>query len=220
MNPLRNSEQLEQAVLRYGFFPFFDCGVAGLSIEANTPRELWFTDLEGPWEWRMEVAKNRRCAYGKFFGSKAGFVSLELLPDFINYRRDGYDFDARWDDGLVRQKDKTVFDAIQHHGPITSRELRAACGYSHGSGGFEGIITRLQMQGYVFISDFARARNRKGQEYGWAVSVFATPEQIFGERLVTSAYHKTPQQSFESICRHLKTTLPGADEKKIQTLLK
>ena len=30
------------------------------------------------------------------FGKKAGFISLKLWPDFCNYRRDGYDFDARF----------------------------------------------------------------------------------------------------------------------------
>ena len=30
------------------------------------------------------------------FGKKAGFIRLKLWPDFCNYRRDGYDFDARF----------------------------------------------------------------------------------------------------------------------------
>ena len=35
-----------------------------------------------------------KVAYGKFFDKKAGFISLEWLPYFANYRRSGYDFDA------------------------------------------------------------------------------------------------------------------------------
>ena len=50
------------------------------------------------------------CAYGKFFENKAVFISKEWFPDFANYRRNGYDFDARFDDGLAAYKDKELFE--------------------------------------------------------------------------------------------------------------
>ena len=46
---------------------------------------LWFSDEEGPWEWKGPVIRNMNCAYGKLFNGKAGYVSLEWLPDFANY---------------------------------------------------------------------------------------------------------------------------------------
>ena len=49
-------------------------------------------------------------AYGKFFDKKAGFISREWLPYFANYRRSGYDFDARWEDGLANIREKNIMD--------------------------------------------------------------------------------------------------------------
>lgn len=39
-------------------------------------------------------------------------MSREWIPDFANFRRDGYDFDARWDDGLASYKDKELYETI------------------------------------------------------------------------------------------------------------
>ena len=45
---------------------------------------------DGCWEWKGPVIRNRSTAYGKFFNRKAGFVALDLLPDFLNYHRHAY----------------------------------------------------------------------------------------------------------------------------------
>ena len=81
-------------------------------MEDHTPPELWFTELDGPWEWKGPVIQMTGCAYGKFFHGKAGFISAEWFPDFANYRRDSYDFDARYEDGLARYQDKQVYDIL------------------------------------------------------------------------------------------------------------
>ena len=84
---LRSAADLERLALRLGFLPFFRCGVAGFSVEEHTPREYWFTDEEGAWEWKGPVIREGHCAYGKFFNRKAGFVSRAWLADWANYRR-------------------------------------------------------------------------------------------------------------------------------------
>ena len=62
------------------------------------------------------MLQNKELVYGKFFEKKAGFISLKLWPDFCNYRRDGYDFDARSDDGLAPYKDKGHDFSLSDHG--------------------------------------------------------------------------------------------------------
>lgn len=100
---LTDANSLERAADRYGLLPFFYCGVPGFSVEELTPSRYWFAgDVDGPWEWRMEVARRGSVAYGKLFAGKAGFCSREYYPDLANYRRDGYDFDARWEDGIAQ----------------------------------------------------------------------------------------------------------------------
>ena len=59
-------------------------------------------------------------------------MSQEWIPDFANFRRDGYDFDARWDDGLASYKDKELYEAIANEGTILSKRLKEALNYRKG----------------------------------------------------------------------------------------
>ena len=105
---LHSADDLIATVEQYGFLPFFRNEIPGFSVEELCPPELWFADdADGPWEWKGPAARSGKCLYGKLFNKKAGFVSREWIPDFANFRRDGYDFDARWDDGLASYKDKS-----------------------------------------------------------------------------------------------------------------
>ena len=153
---LHSADDLIAAVEQYGFLPFFRNEIHGFSIEKLCPPELWFADdVDGPWEWKGPAARSGKCLYGKLFNKKAGFVSREWIPDFANFRRDGYDFDARWDDGLASYKDKELYEAIDGEGGMLSKRLKEALNYRKGGNtGFETCITRLQMQSYVCIADF------------------------------------------------------------------
>ena len=78
--------------------------------------------------------------------------------------RDGYDFDARWDDGLASYKDKELYEAIAGEGRMLSKRLKEALNYRKGGNtGFETCITRLQMQSYVCIADFVYMQDRYGR---------------------------------------------------------
>lgn len=94
---IHNAMELEALVQQMGFLPFFSCAIPNFSIKEFTPSRYWFVeDVDGPWEWRMELARRGVVAYGKLFAKKAGLVSREWYPDLANYRRNGYDFDARY----------------------------------------------------------------------------------------------------------------------------
>ena len=56
-------------------------------------------------------------------------------------------------------------------------------------------MTDLQMGGYLLIRDFRRRRNKRGQEYGWHISVYSTPETLWGYDHVSSAYSVAPAES-------------------------
>lgn len=217
---LKSADDLLKTVEIYGFLPFFKNGITGFSIEEMCPKELWFTDLDGPWEWKGPAAKSEKCIYGKFFNGKAGFISREWIPDFANYRRDGYDFDARFDDGLVFYKDKDIFEAIYNHDVILSKDLKTILNYVKGGNkGFDTIITRLQMQFYVCVADFVYMQDKSGKPYGWGVAQYTTPEYFFGYDYVTAAYKTDPKVSKEKIIGHLKKILPDAAENQIEKLI-
>ena len=218
---LRSPEDIAALTEEWGFLPFFAGEIPGFSVEECCPPELWFSeDADGPWEWKGPVARSRRCVYGKFFGGRAGFISREWLPDFANFRRDGYDFDARYDDGLASHKDKTVYDTVAEHGALLSKELKRLCNYGKGGNtGFDTVITRLQMQAYLTVGDFVYMQDKYGKPYGWGVAKYTTPEALFGYDFVSSAYGREPEESRARIAAHLGNILPGVNEKQILKLI-
>lgn len=221
-NELGSADDIVRLVKKIGFLPFFVNDIQGFSIEEHCPRELWFAaDADGPWEWKGPIARSGECVYGKFFGGKAGFVSPDVFPDLANYRRNGYDFDARYDDGLASRKDKDVYDTITASGSLLSKELKAACNYRKGGNkGFETVITRLQMQTYVNIADFVYMRDKHGNTYGWGVAKYSTPEEMFGYDVITAAYKRDPQNSKELLLARLSDILPDVTEDKLLKLIK
>ena len=161
------------------------------------------------------------CAYGKFFEKKACYISPEWYPDFANYRRDGYDFDARYDDGLAALKDKQLYELIEKAGPVISKELKRMGDYRKGGvTGFDTVITRLQAQGYVLITDFVYMHDRYGNPYGWGVAEYGTPEQWMGERFTQRVYQRSPQASYDRILNHFVSLFPDTDVSVIKRFLK
>ncbi len=221
MEQIECAEDLVKLIHGVGFLPFFRGNIAGFSVEEHCPAELWFADdREGPWEWKGPVIRTGTCVYGKLFGGKAGFVAKEWAPDLFNYRRDGYDFDARCDEGLAPYKDQAVMRAVAAQGKMLSKEIKRRCNYKKGGNvGFETVITRLQMQTYLVVSDFVYLRDRFGRPYGWGVAEYAPPELLFGEDFFSSAYKVSPARSKGSIEAHLKALLPQASAEEIAGLL-
>ena len=102
---IRTIDDLENAVKELGILPFFMNSIRGFSIDEHVDPGIWFTGEDGPWEWKGPVINELGCAYGKFFEKKAAYISPAWFLHFANYRRDGYDFDARVEDGLVYHGD-------------------------------------------------------------------------------------------------------------------
>ncbi len=217
---VRSADDVCELVEELGFLPFFANDIEGFSIEERCPKELWFSDVEGPWEWKGPVIKKCAALYGKLFCGKAGYVSKEWLPHFANFRRDGYDYDSREDEGLTLAKDSYIFNTVKSEGRVISRRLKQLCNYREGGNkGFDTVMTRLQAQTYICVSDFVYDRDKHGKPYGWGVAEYSTPEALFGEDSVRSAYKFKPEKSRELIFDHLKTILPNASELQINKLL-
>ena len=224
-NPLRirSAEELINYINEVGFLQLFKNEIDGFSVEEHTWSDGWWSGdpEQDPWEWRAILARSEKVAYGKFFDKKAGFISLEWLPYFVNYRRDGYDFDARYDDELASIRSKKIMDQFLVHEELFSYELKELAGF--GKGGeknFPGIVTDLQMQTYLAVKDFRCKKNKKRQEYGWAIAVYCMPEQIWGYDAVTAAYKEEPEVSKNRILNRVKEIFPWATEKQIRKVCK
>lgn len=222
---IHTADELEQEIQRIGFLPLFAGDVPGFSVEERTVPESWWTDdpQSDPWVWREILAGRGNVAYGKFFNNRAGFISKEWLPVFANYRRDGYDFDARWDDELASYRQKKIMDLFlaQNEGKeYLSFEVKEKAGFGkNGEKNFEGTLTALQMMLYLVCSGFRQRKNKKGETYGWHIAVLATPEHCFGRELVTRCYPEDPKESLEKIMVRVKKICPGADRREILQLV-
>jgi hypothetical protein len=217
------SDELADFVCEIGFLPLLPCSLPGFSVYEHTDESVWFSgDAERcPWEWRYRLAEDERLAYGKFFRGKAGYLSREALPLFANWRRDGYDFDALYEDGKATRKAQLLMQCFPGDERLASWQLRELAGFGKGGEkGFEGAVTGLQMQCYLVVCGFARKRNRAGEEYGWPTSVFMTPEARYGAEHVTSAYAQPPHESLERLCDRCAAYLPDAPRSAIEKLLK
>lgn len=200
-----------------GFLPLFSNEIPGFSAEEHTAAVHWWSGDEtcDPWEWRRILARSGRVAYGKFFAGKAGYISLEWLPYFANYRRDGYDFDALWDDERAKYRSKRMMDLFTEHDELFSFEMKRLLSEGEGCKGFESTLNELQMQTYLTVRDFRQRLNKKGEPYGWSVGVYTTPEKLWGEELVTSAYGEDARISYRRIVDKLLENFP-ADENSIK----
>ena len=80
-------------------------------------------------------------------------------------------------------------------------------------------MTDLQMQSYLLVRDFRRRINKKGLEYGWPVSIYATPEALWGYEHISSAYSFDPAESRRLIYEQVRKNFPEADELELDVVL-
>ena len=221
---IHTCRELEEFIGEIGFLPLFETGIPGFSVENHTdPLDWWGEDADkDPWNWRTVIAREGNIAYGKFFGKRAGFISKKWFPYFANMRRDGYDFDALWDDGKASLRQKKIMDLFEEESTkLFSFEIKQNAGFGKGGEkGFEGTLTELQMRTYLCMRDFKKRVNKKGEEYGWDVAIYAVPEQLYGYRHVAKAYNETPEESAERIVKQIKKYYKDADDAVIRKLIR
>lgn len=229
---IASKEQLEKAALRFGVLPFFANRITGFSVEEMAAPGMLFGETRddyGCWEWKGPVILEQTTAYGKFFNRKAGFVSLELLPDFLNYRRDAYP--VRPD-----STEEMILDIIRENEGMTSTDLKRmvfgsssrkrkpedlveSMEYSKPKRhSLEGPLQRLQMGGRLLIADFEYKYTASGGRYGWGVAVYSTPEIWFERRF--EVLDRTPSESFDFLVDSLSAKLPGVDRTLIAGIIR
>lgn len=239
---ITSPDELEEAALHYGMLPFFSSPVPGLSIREMIHPSLWFSDSdEGPWEWKGPIIRRGKLAYGKFFGGKAGYVSLDLLPDLVNLRRAKTPVSRRIADPAFGLSEEDILDIISLNDTMLSRDLKTALGmlrpakrqahelvdltgtaYSAPStknrGGLERILTRLQMQTRLCIADFEYDISKSGRQYGWGLARYTTPENLYGSALLDIG-ERSPEESFALLMDRLRAVLPDAGDARLKKLI-
>jgi len=217
---IHNSAQLMELIKTIGFLPLLESGIFGYSAEAIVDadcRYVVFPDggWDWPlWKWKGPIVAEGNCVYGKFFASKAGFVSRDWWPDLCNYRRATH---PSPEEGSIEE---AILLTLSEQGSMITRELRAACGFTGPKmrSRFDAYVTRLQMSCRIVTEDFVYPVDKHGHEYGWGWSLLTTPEQLYGRDACRC--ERTPQASFERMLQHFKLILPEASEAQLLKLLK
>ena len=216
-------EQLMDYIDQIGFLPLFRNDIPGFSVEEHTVAQGWWSGDpdKDPWIWREIIARSGRIAYGKFFGKKAGFVSKDWFPCFANFRRDGYDFDALWDDEKASRAAKKIMDLFEAEEELFSFEVKKRAGFGkEGEKNFEGVAAGLQMQTYLCVKDFRQKRNKTGKAYGWSIAVYTKPEQLWGYDYISRGYGEEPAVSYQRMAEHLKKLFPESGQEQIRKIVK
>lgn len=234
---IETQEDLEQLIRVDGFMPFFKNGIEGFSIEELTPPEKLFGDdfMDGPWQWKGPIISHWESAYGKFFTKKAGYVSLEWFPDFINWRRSKFPLENESEDA------KHIYRVLVENESMLSKQLKKVSGFSlsrkkrifdpenptepliNKKNGtmFDALIAQLQMGTYVCIADFEYQISRNGETYGWGVARYCTPEAMYPELfpIENSVEGRTPEESRERMAVQIKKLFPEVTARQIDKLI-
>ena len=217
---IHSCPELIELIQQIGFLPLLDSGIAGFSAEDLADDECRYVVYpDGGWDWPLwkwkgPVVTDGNCVYGKFFASKAGFISRAWWPDFFNYRRSQH---PRPEEGSIEE---AILLTLSEQGSLITRELRAACGFTGPKmrSRFDNYVTRLQMGCYIVTEDFVYPTDKHGREYGWGWSLLTTPEQLLGRQACLC--NRSPEESCQRMLQHLRSFLPDATEKQLQKLLK
>ena len=220
MTQVRSAAELAALIGERGILSAFQSRVVGFSAQEYVDPAFWFPETgEGFWEWKGPAIRLSGCAYGRLFSSRPAFVMPALYRELANYRRDGYDFDARYEEGLARYADKQVYDTLAAHGSLLSSELGRLCPLPGDRKSYADILTRLQMQGYVLVSNFEYQIGKNGQPYGWGVARYETPEHYFGAEFSEHVYDRTPEESGALVLARLGELLTDVPERTRRRLL-
>ena len=212
-------DQLIDYISQVGMLPLLNIGIEGWSADDVVDEECrYHTDPEEGWEWKLwewkgPILGETRCAYGKFFEKKAGFITQEWWPDFCNYRRSRNPYPAT---GSIEE---TILETLRLSGSLITRELRAACGFTGTKmrSKFDSYLTKLEMGGYIVTEDFVYPKDKHGKEYGWGWSLLTTPERLFGKEACRTS--RSPEESYERLFQHLQALLPGLSENRIARII-
>lgn len=216
---IHSCPELMAYIQEVGFLPLLDSGIPGFSAEDvvdEDNRYVVFPDggWDWPlWKWKGPIVQEGNCVYGKFFASKAGFISRAWWPDFCNYRRNKHPEPT---EGSIEE---AILLTLQEHGSLITRQLRAACGFTGPKmrSRFDGYITRMQMACRIVTEDFVYPRDKHNNEYGWGWALLTTPEQLLGYESMNS--QRTPEESYHRLLSHFRSILPEASDQQIEKLI-
>lgn len=115
------------------------------------------------WGWKDELLDKRVWYYARILRRRNTFLSYELLPFFYalspNYGDPDEDYLLQYDQGLLTQESKLVYEALLKEGPLDSISLRRAARLSNpdSTARFNRALDTLQIEFKVMPTGVAEA---------------------------------------------------------------
>ena len=174
-----------------------------------------------PWEWRIRVLNERDdIAYAKLFFRKAGYVTKEWYPYFLAARRGGQTFAGAYADGTVSQSAKRIYQVLLDNGPQPLDAIKRLGSFGReDKSRFDGALTELQMRLFVTMCGRQQKISSKGEEYGWASTMFCTVEEFWPAAVFEKAGQIGASEAEQAIADRIYALNPAADGKKVRKFI-
>ena len=129
------------------------------------------------------------------------------------------DFIDHFEAGRADRKEKLIMDVLENVPEIDAAALKKEAGLGTDIKRFDRGMTLLQMKTYAISRRFKQKTDRYGKPYGWAQAVFQTPEALFGEDYVCSAYDMPREECRETLKACILNAWPTAQKTEIDKLI-
>ena len=117
----------------------------------------WDKYCEKIWHWKDELPRSRRAFYAKYFKGRGTFISLGLLAHFLAANQTPAapgDHECFYAAGRISHDARTIWAALEQHGPLATLELRHACKMDSQAGNARFKRAMLQLQRLLLVVHF------------------------------------------------------------------
>jgi hypothetical protein len=185
-----------------GGLPSFYGAVAG----SSGPAPRWGQhdrDYGTAWDWKDKLFSHKRVYYGKALGDYRLLASRGLLPYLVaacapGPTTDDEDYLTLYEDGLLGQEAKQVYEALLGTGPASTTKLRQAS-HLHGKGDqfrrFEKALTDLQRA--FLVAPVGIARDNR-----WKYTFKYAPLHVAFKAEVKAASKLSSREATAHLLRH------------------
>lgn len=210
---LKSYDDFIDRVNELGFMPLSELLPGLPSVSGETDRESWHTNDPNtdPWQWKDRAAVEKKLAYGCVIGGHKGFIAMGVYPLFYLAYHPRESMQTRWQSGVIDQMTWELWQLFCTNELLNTSEIRKRLGVTRKKGGsrVDASIKKLQSEFYITVAGNVRKLNKRGEPYGWPVTVLAQVPDFLPEWLEidTSMQPEAAQQLILDLAQKLGSTL-------------
>jgi Winged helix DNA-binding domain len=168
----------------------------------------WDKHCKKLWNWKDQVGRRRRAFYAKYFKGRGTFISLELLSCFLALEGSAVrpdDYERQYAAGQISHDARTIWQALEQHGPFATLELRHACQMDTKAGNARFKRAMLELQRRLLVVHSGTEQETKA----WASGRFDLICHAFPEQ-VKAAISLSPDEARSMVARRYLRWHPNA----------